>query len=136
MAQRWQAGHLFEANSAWHVRYITDYISLPADKKAKIASKCAAKNKPIPSRVQESKRLCDGDLSSKIVKQLFTEFMEKVNNQNHDQTSSPDTTVVEFWDNTYWPFAQENLKPSTFHGYKQVWNQHLKSHFGTKLLRD
>jgi integrase len=138
MAQRWQAGHLYEANSAWHVRYITDYISLPASKKTKIAAKCAAKGAPIPSRVQESKRLCDGDIPSKMVKQLFTEFMEKINNQNFDQPSSSDTTVVDFWDNNYLPFIESNnnLKPSTVHGYKQVWNQHLKTHFGTTLLNN
>ena len=116
--QRWQAGHLYQANSSWHVRYVTTAIKDGVSK-----------------RVQKSKRLCDGDLPNKIVRQLFTEFMQKVNDQNTDQTTPDDITVVKFWDDIYWPFAQENLKPSTAHGYRQVWNQHLKAHFGATLLR-
>jgi integrase len=116
MAQRWQQGYLYEANNAWHVRYCVMEQGI---------------------RKQKSKRLCDGDLPNKIVRQLFTEFMAKVNDDQHPgQASSSDTAVVKFWDDIYWPFAQENLKPSTWHGYKQVWNQHLKDHFGTTLLRD
>ena len=92
--QRWQEGHLYRANSSWHVRYITAYVNLPANKKAKIAAKCAAKGEPVPNRVQESKRLCDGDLPNKIVRQLFSEFMTKVNNQNHDQASPTTATSL------------------------------------------
>jgi integrase len=45
--------------------------------------------------------------------------------------------VVEFWDKVYLPFIESsNLKPSTIHGYKQVWHQHLKSHFNTINLSD
>jgi integrase len=46
--------------------------------------------------------------------------------------------VVDFWDNVYLPFIEStnNLKPSTVHGYRQVWNQHLKLHFGTLNLTD
>ena len=135
--QRWQEGHLYRANSAWHVRYVTAYVNLPADKKTKIVARCAAKGEPIPSRVQESKRLCDGDLPDKIVKRLFADFMAKINDDQSTRPTSPaDTTVVKFWDDIYWPFAKENLKPSTSDGYRQVWNQHLKDHFSTMLLRD
>jgi integrase len=117
--QRWQAGHLYRANSSWHVRYVTTAIK-----------------DGIPKRVQKSKRLCDGDLPNKMVKQLFTEFMEKVNNQNFDQPASSDTSVVKFWDTVYQPFIESTLKHSTVLGYKQVWKQHLKAHFGTTPLND
>src|ERR1700733_8037298 len=97
--QRWQEGHLYRANSAWHVRYVTAYVNLPADKKTKIVARCAAKGEPIPSRVQESKRLCDGDLPDKIVKRLFADFMAKINDDQSTRPTSPaDTTVVKFWD--------------------------------------
>jgi integrase len=117
MAHRWQQGYLYEANNAYHVRYCVMEQGI---------------------RKQKSKRLCDGDLPNKIVKQLFTEFMAKVNDDQHPgQASSTDTTVVEFWDNTYLPFITENnLKPSTVLSYQQIWNQHLKAHFGTTLLND
>jgi hypothetical protein len=46
--------------------------------------------------------------------------------------------VVAFWDAVYLPFIEsaDNLKPATIHGFKQVWNQPLKSHFGTVNLSD
>jgi hypothetical protein len=46
--------------------------------------------------------------------------------------------VVAFWDAVYLPFIEsaDNLKPATIHCYKPVWNQHLKSHFGSVNLSD
>jgi integrase len=117
--QRWQAGYLFRANSAWHVRFVTTSFK-----------------DGIAKRVQKSKRLCDGDMPNKIVKQLFTQFMEKINNQNFDRPTPSAVTVAEFWDNTYLPFIESNLKPSTLNGYQQIWSQHLKTHFGTIVLND
>jgi integrase len=47
-----------------------------------------------------------------------------------------DLTVATFWEKTYLRFAEENLRHSTVHGYKQIWSQHLKSHFGHMLLKE
>jgi integrase len=47
-----------------------------------------------------------------------------------------DQTVAAFWEKTYLPFAEENLRASTVHGYKQIWGQHLSVHFGTTTLKD
>jgi integrase len=47
-----------------------------------------------------------------------------------------DQTVASFWEKVYLPFAEENLRHSTLHGYKQIWNDRLKDHFGTIALRD
>src|ERR1039458_3491269 len=44
--------------------------------------------------------------------------------------------VTDFWEQRYLPFVQENMKPSTVTGYKQIWNQHLKAHFGDMTLQD
>ena len=62
--------------------------------------------------------------------------MREVNAQA-GQSTGP-MGVVEFWDKNYLPFIESNnnLKPSTVHGYKQVWRQHLKTHFGTMALQD
>jgi integrase len=62
--------------------------------------------------------------------------MAAVNAQTTPINPANDQTVCEFWEKTYLPFAEENLRHSTVHGYKQIWSQHLKGHFGTTLLKD
>ena len=82
----------------------------------------------IPKRVQKSKRLCDGDLPNKIVRQLFAEFMEKVNDQTPaGEPEATDLTVVKFWDDTYLSFIKDNLRTSTQQSYIQLWNRGIKT---------
>jgi integrase len=118
---RYQSGHIYEASGAFFVRY---YVSEIVDAK--------------PTRVQRSYRLCDKDdkyhsRTCKAVKQKAAEHMETV---NANAAPVNDQTVGTFWEKTYLPFAEENLRASTVHGYKQIWSQHLESHFGTTALRD
>lgn len=116
---RHQRGYIFEANGAFHVRY---YGTVAGERK------------------QLSHRLCTKDRatghgapSARAVRELCEEFMRSVNNE---QPTVKALTVVEFWDTIYLPFIEVNLKPSTLYGYKQLWNQHLKTHFGEHLLKD
>jgi len=52
--------------------------------------------------------------------------------------------ILDFWDQNYLPYCeavvqitgQPRKKPSTVRGYKQIWNQHLKAHFGTMTLQE
>jgi integrase len=135
---RYQSGYVYEASGIFFVRYYQAYNELPPAERAKIAARCESKSKPLPSRVLVSHRLCAKDdkyhsLTCKAVKQLAADHMATVNKQ-----SAPvnDQTVAAFWEKTYLPFAQENLRHSTVHGYKQIWGQHLKAHFGDIALKD
>ena len=117
---RYQNGYIYLASGAFFVRY---YVAEIVDGK--------------PTRVQRSYRLCDKDekyhsRTCKAVKQKAAEHMETVN------ANAPvnDQTITAFWEKTYLPFAQENLRASTVHGYKQIWGQHLVGHFGTTALKD
>jgi integrase len=47
-----------------------------------------------------------------------------------------DVLLSDFWDRTYLPFTEQNLKTSTVTGYKQIWQQHLRAHFGETKLTD
>jgi hypothetical protein len=106
---RYQEGHLVKRFGGWHVRY---YVTENGTRK------------------QKSHRLCADQQKKSHVKQLWDEFLRTQVNIGA-QNSGP-MRVVEFWDRVYLPFIESsNLKPSTIHGYKQVWNQHLKSHFNT-----
>jgi len=118
---RYQSGHIYEASGAFFVRY---YVSEIVDGKA--------------TRAQRSSRLCEKDdkyhsRTCKAVKQKSAEHMETVNSQTAPVN---DQTIAAFWEQTYLPFASENLRHSTLHGYKQIWAQHLSGHFGMTALRD
>jgi integrase len=118
---RYQSGHIYEASGAFFVRY---YVSEIIDGQQK--------------RVQRSERLCGKDdkyhsRTCKAVKQKAAEHMETV---NANTAPVNDQTVATFWEKTYLPFAEENLRHSTVHGYKQIWGQHLSVHFGQMLLKD
>jgi integrase len=118
---RYQSGYVYEASGAFFVRY---YVTEIVD--------------GTPRRVQSSYRLCAKDdkyhsRTCKAVKQLAADHMAEVNAQT---TPTNNLSVVDFWDKTYLPFAEENLRHSTVHSYKQIWSQHLKSHFGQMLLKE
>lgn len=119
---RHQQGYIFEsASGAFHVRY---YVSEIIDGQ--------------PKRKQRSHLLCrksDKYFSKtcKAVKLLRDDFMRTVNVGTSDEQ---DISVADFWEQTYLPFCKENMKPSTIAGYEQVWNQHLKNHFGSITLQD
>src|ERR1700688_4367953 len=120
---RYQRGYIYEAFGAFHVRYRAEEI---------VDGKLA--------RVQRSHRLCTKEKGlnrqSKSVQRKCAEFMATINAEVPGKPEQTDLTIAAFWEHTYWPFAQENLKPSTYLGYQQVWNRHLKDHFGTMTLRE
>jgi integrase len=118
---RYQSGYIYEASGAFFVRY---YVTAIVD--------------GTPTRVQSSYRLCSKDekhhsRTCKPVKQLAADHMAEVNAQTKPAN---DLTVATFWEKTYLPFTEANLRHSTVHGYKQIWSQHLESHFGQMLLKE
>lgn len=113
--ERHQQPKAFKRNGAYHVRY---YITQDG------------------VRIQKSHRLCPITDGANKAKQLCAEFLaEQV---NIGKENAGPMGVVAFWDDVYLPFLEEQsgLKPSTIHGYKQVWREHLQSHFGTICLHE
>jgi integrase len=128
---RHQRGYIYEAFNAFHVRYYTTEI---VDGK--------------PKRVQRSHRLCTRDRSTghgaksaHAVRTLCEDFMRTIN--QHHQTSQgleQDLMVCDFWQHHYLPYCEKEwkgtgMRASTVRGFKQVWKQHLKTHFGTITLQ-
>lgn len=112
---RYQDGHLVKRFGGWHVRY---YVTENGERK------------------QKSHRLCDDQQTASHAKKLRDVFLQKHVNIGVQNTGP--MGVVEFWNKHYLPFIESTntLKPSTVHGYKQVWLQHLQNHFGTITLSD
>ncbi len=121
---RIQKGHIYEASGAFYVRYW--------------ATEIVARH---PKRVQRSERLCFKDekhyaVKAKAVKLLRDKFMLMVNSQNPCRVNQRDIAIADFWELTYLPFVESNLRPSTVVGYRQIWNQHLRIHFAQRTLRE
>jgi integrase len=100
-------------------------------------------------RVQRSHFLCVKDdrhrsKSDRSVNLLRDEFMLTVNSQQAEQAPDRDMRVTDFWERRYLPYCQEIVQltgqprktPSTVRGYRQIWRQHLKSHFGNLTLQE
>lgn len=65
---------------------------------------------------------------------------------NAPTITAADRKIVDYWEQRYLPYCEETLKtgpragqtrlkPSTLRGYKQVYRQHLKTHFGNITLQ-
>lgn len=97
------------------------------------------------TRKQRSHRLCakdrntgHGATSAKAVRQLAEDHMRGINDAV--PSTKTDLSVTEFWEKHYLPYCETEwkgtgMRTSTVRGFKQVWNQHLKSHFGTLTLQ-
>jgi integrase len=126
------AGTIYEASGAFYVRYVTGMTVSESGK---------------PRPVQKSHRLCERNdkyysSKAKAVKLLRDEFMLTVSTRQ-GRAVAEDMRIVDFWEQRYLPYCNETLqltgrprkKPSTIRGYKQIWTQHLKSHFGNITLQ-
>jgi integrase len=115
VSRRLQRGYVYEASGRFYIRYRVD-------------------------GVQKSEPLCDKTaknygVKAKSVQLLRDEFMLKVNTGRDGETSESED-IVSFFESTYLPFAEKNLRASTVRGYKQIWAQHLKPHFVNRSLAD
>jgi integrase len=89
------------------------------------------------TRVQKSEFLCDKSSkhpsrTSASVKNLRDDFMRKINGTAPQTTG--DVSIGDFWEAKYLPYAEKNLRDSTVAGYRQIFNQHLKTHFTDRTL--
>jgi integrase len=127
-----QNGHIYEGSDgkSFHVRY---YVTENGTRKQKSHKLC-----------EKNRATGHAKVTSSAVQILCQEFMLKINQTQHtSQSLQPDMMVVAFWDAVYLPYCEEftpvtgrtRLKPSTVRGYKQIWSQHLKKHFGTMTLQ-
>jgi hypothetical protein len=126
-------GTIYEYSGSFYVRYSVGTT----------LSEKSGKLRP----VQKTHRLCEKSdkfysIKAAAVKRLRDEFMLTVTHRQ--QLSGEDMSVAAFWEQRYLPYCKEVLqltgrprkKPSTIRGYKQIWHQHLKSHFRNITLQE
>jgi hypothetical protein len=119
--------------------------------------KLAAKDYDFSIAIQKTHKLCLKDdrycttkvkppgkkariVPCKALRLLADEYMLGINQQRHD-TLGEDMKISDFRER-YLRYCEEIIvggrprrKPSTVRGYKQVWAQHLKEHFGNRTLQ-
>jgi integrase len=63
--------------------------------------------------------------------------MAEINAIGHAERIAPvgDQTVGEFWTRTYLPWAKQNLRRSSWHGYARLWKQYLEKHIAAVSLK-
>jgi integrase len=125
-------GHVYEQHGAWYLQFYQtenrDGVLVKARKSVFLHDKDREHN----------------SATCKAVKALRDKELTKVST-GHTITAT-DMKVVDYWDKRFLKWCQEELqtgprkgetrlKPSTLRGYKQVYSQHLKDHFGNITLQ-
>jgi integrase len=113
--RREQKGSLFQKSGVWYVRYATDRV---IDGKVE--------------RQRVSKALAEG-ISKKRARELARYELAKIN-----QTSLPAETAItlsQFVTEVYLPRVGQRTRPSTFRGYRTMWDQ-LKPYCADLWIRE
>jgi integrase len=131
MAERGR-GYVYLQHGAWHFQFYQtenrDGVLVRARKSVKLHDKDREHN----------------SATCKAVKALRDKELTKLDTA--PAITKEDQSIVVYWEKRYLPYCEETiavgpragqqrLKPSTLRGYKQVYRQHLKDHFGNCTLQ-
>jgi integrase len=139
MAQK--DGTLFVIGNACYLKYYT--IAADGERKRNTVRLCSKSDVyDWSSKKRKGSENRDWSFSRPVI-ELQRETIAKIKAATPD-TSSTDMKIVDFWP-LYLKHYSEDIVPltgttrmrlSTIRGYKQIWDQHLKNHFGNMTLRE
>jgi integrase len=117
---RQQTGYIWKVGRSWFGRWREDVIE-----DGRVVRK------------QRSARLadvCDRYRSKADVRPLLAEKLRPIN----EGKTRPESTlpITDFVTCHYWPFVEENYKPSTIAGYKNLWRDYVQPYLGKTVIRD
>jgi integrase len=87
--------------------------------------------------VNRAHKLCAVDAQHKTrasVRDLARDFLKPINDASDEQ--QPTSRLGEFVEKVYLPWVQDHKRPSTYRGYEDMWERHLKVRCGDWWLRD
>jgi integrase len=148
-----QQGTIYLLDGTWYLKYRT----LDAGKRVHKTEKLCAENGQQHhascsergehrARKHSTKRTKSGNpvvIAPKNLNGVRIKVMEPINARHSTgRTTRQDMSIADFWEH-YLKYCEETVqltgkarkKPSTVRGYKQIWNQHLKSHFADTTLQ-
>lgn len=144
-----QRGHIYEGDcrgkTYFYIRYLDDVIVDGQTIRKQVSKQLVEKHSPAPGGgIYEKTRAGKPNEALRI---LAAGVMQEINErQRSSKRQKPESnmSVADFWEKVYLPYCEEivavtgksRMKPSTVRGYKQIWNSHLKNHFGKITLRE
>ena len=121
MKTRHQQGYIYKKSSWWYVRYYEDVIQEDG----------SIKRMQLAHRMAE---VCDAYRSKRAVKPLVQEFLRPLNSGAYGPEGT--MTLERFVGKGYLPHVAAQKRPSTYRGYKNLWEEYLKSRCGNLRLRE
>jgi integrase len=118
--RRHQEGYVFRKGRNWYGRWWEDVIV-----EGRIVRK---------QRARKLAEYCDRYRTDQDVRPLLDEILRPLN----EGKTRPEGTlsVAQFVEGHYLPFVEENYKPSTLAGYKNLWEVYLSARLSKIVLRD
>jgi len=114
--KRQQDGYIFKARGIWYVRYFDTRVLEGEVKRVRIAKQIA--------KVREKINGVLTTITKAKARELAKPTLTKVNQPDRQ----PETAVslVDFVERTYLPRMEQQKRPSTVKGYRDIWTNHLK----------
>lgn len=117
---RHQQGCLYKQDGWWYLRYRDNIVVDGAMKRTLLAKRL------VP--------VCDQYRTEGAVRPIADEFMLPINRGVNSPQSA--MTFEQFVDEYYLPYVKDNKRPSTYKGYRDICNNHLKPRCGKVRLRE
>jgi integrase len=117
---RKQVGYIYKSSGWWWLRFRQRAV-----KDGKLVT------------VQRARRLAPVDAHHKTkasVRRLAEQMLEPLN--KHQYTPETVTTLGDFVERIYLPYVKEQKRPSTYKGYRDMWEDHLEARCATAWLRE
>ncbi|HTU40812.1 MAG TPA: hypothetical protein VMF10_03835 [Candidatus Aquilonibacter sp.] len=124
--KRQQDGYIFKARGIWYVRYFDTRVIDSEVKRVRIAKQIA--------KVRDS---IDGALTTITkakARELAGPILAKINRP--DKTPETAVSLIHFVERLYLPRMQQQKRPSTVKGYRDIWNNHLKARSAGLWMRE
>jgi integrase len=117
---RMQRGTIFKQHSSWTLLYYDTQYRNGKKKHVRVSKKLAVISKEYPTKSS--------------VRQLADEILAPLNRKQLQPESS--LKITEYIEGHYFPSVEPELRRSTFAGYKNMYEAHLKKRLKTVRLRD
>jgi integrase len=124
--KRQQDGYIFKARGIWYVRYFDTRVIDGEVNRVRIAKQIA--------KVRDT---IDGVLTTvtKVkARELAGPILSKINRP--DRTPETAVSLIDFVERLYLPRMEQQKRPSTVKGYRDIWNNHLKARSAGLWMRE